>query len=26
ILSEKDRNAPFLKDSDCNFVYGGDEQ
>ena len=21
ILSEKDRNAPFLKDSDCNFVY-----
>lgn len=26
IISEKDRNAPFLKDSDCNFVYGGDEQ
>ena len=21
ILSEKDRNAPFLKNSDCNFVY-----
>jgi len=21
ILSEKDRNAPFLKDSDCNFIY-----
>jgi len=25
ILSEKDRNAPLLKESDCNFVYGGDE-
>lgn len=23
ILSEKDRNAPSLKDSDCNFMYGG---
>lgn len=23
ILSEKDRNAPLLRDSDCNFVYGG---
>ena len=22
ILSEKDKNAPLLKDSDCNFVYG----
>lgn len=21
ILSDKDKNAPFLKDSDCNFVY-----
>jgi dTDP-4-dehydrorhamnose 3,5-epimerase len=21
ILSEKDRDAPILKDSDCNFVY-----
>jgi len=21
IISEKDRNAPFLKDSDCNFIY-----
>ncbi len=21
ILSEKDKNAPLLKDSDCNFVY-----
>ena len=26
ILSEKDRNAPFLKDSDCNVFYGGDEK
>uniref|UniRef100_A0A7V4CNF0 dTDP-4-dehydrorhamnose 3,5-epimerase n=1 Tax=Fervidobacterium pennivorans TaxID=93466 RepID=A0A7V4CNF0_FERPE len=24
ILSEKDRNAPFLKDSDCNFIYRGE--
>ncbi len=24
ILSEKDRKAPFLKDSDCNFVYNND--
>lgn len=24
ILSAKDTNAPFLKDSDCNFVYGED--
>jgi len=23
ILSEKDKNAPFLKDSDCNFIYEG---
>lgn len=23
ILSAKDQNAPFLKDSDCNFTYGG---
>jgi len=23
ILSQKDRNAPLLKDSDCNFIYGG---
>ncbi len=23
ILSDKDKNAPLLKDSDCNFVYGG---
>lgn len=23
ILSEKDKNAPLLKDSDCNFIYGG---
>lgn len=23
ILSEKDRNAPLLKDSDANFIYGG---
>ena len=22
LLSAKDRNAPLLKDSDCNFVYG----
>lgn len=22
ILSQKDENAPLLKDSDCNFVYG----
>lgn len=22
ILSQKDENAPMLKDSDCNFVYG----
>jgi dTDP-4-dehydrorhamnose 3,5-epimerase len=22
VLSEKDENAPLLKDSDCNFVYG----
>ncbi len=22
ILSEKDKNAPLLKDSDCSFVYG----
>lgn len=21
VLSDKDKNAPFLKDSDCNFVY-----
>jgi len=21
ILSDKDKNAPFLKDSDCNFIY-----
>ena len=26
ILSEKDKNAPLLKDSDCNFVYGEDER
>ncbi|MGC9796388.1 dTDP-4-dehydrorhamnose 3,5-epimerase [Fervidobacterium riparium] len=26
ILSEKDRNAPYLKDSDCNFVYEGDNR
>lgn len=25
ILSEKDRNAPFLKDSDCNYVYGSED-
>ena len=24
ILSDKDRNAPFLKDSDCNFEYKGE--
>ena len=23
ILSEKDKNAPLLKDSDANFIYGG---
>ena len=23
ILSQKDLNAPLLRDSDCNFVYGG---
>jgi len=23
ILSDKDRNAPLLADSDCSFVYGG---
>ncbi len=23
ILSNKDENAPLLKDSDCNFTYGG---
>ena len=23
ILSQKDMNAPLLRDSDCNFVYGG---
>ena len=23
ILSKKDENAPLLKDSDCNFTYGG---
>lgn len=23
ILSDKDRNAPLLKDSDANFIYGG---
>lgn len=22
ILSEKDANAPFLRESDCNFIYG----
>jgi dTDP-4-dehydrorhamnose 3,5-epimerase len=26
ILSEKDKNAPLLKDSDCNFVYGGEQK
>ena len=25
ILSDKDKNAPLLADSDCNFVYGKDE-
>ncbi|HOJ50860.1 MAG TPA: dTDP-4-dehydrorhamnose 3,5-epimerase [Spirochaetota bacterium] len=24
ILSDKDRNAPFLRDSDCNFIYEGE--
>ena len=24
ILSQKDTTSPFLKDSDCNFTYGGD--
>lgn len=23
IISDKDRNAPLLRDSDCSFVYGG---
>jgi len=22
VLSDKDRGAPYLKDSDCNFIYG----
>ncbi|GAB6189636.1 dTDP-4-dehydrorhamnose 3,5-epimerase [Marinitoga arctica] len=26
ILSEKDKNAPYLKNSDCNFKYQGDEK
>lgn len=25
ILSDKDKNAPLLADSDCNFVYGKGE-
>lgn len=25
ILSPKDKNAPFLVDSDCNFVWSGDD-
>lgn len=23
VISDKDRNAPLLRDSDCSFVYGG---
>ncbi|SHF15810.1 dTDP-4-dehydrorhamnose 3,5-epimerase [Marinitoga hydrogenitolerans DSM 16785] len=26
ILSEKDKKAPYLKNSDCNFKYQGDEK
>lgn len=26
IVSEKDANAPLLKDSDCNFTYKGEEK
>lgn len=25
IVSDKDANAPFLKDSDCNFIYKGEK-
>ena len=26
ILSQKDKQAPTLEDSDCNFIYGGKDQ
>ena len=26
ILSQKDKQAPTLEESDCNFIYGGKDQ